>query len=148
LDGWEEADIPAFEHLTHSPSCGFAVVTCIRLRTGDPGRAEEDPMSDAMMQARRDTFGESWPLDSSEGFPSIEQVRSVCSRIGCITDTTYSWLKLAGTTIQLWTHLTVPPAHTARSPLTHGMLAMTQWKNTDDAPPIVSSLHSRRCTTL
>ncbi|KAJ4982917.1 AT hook domain-containing protein [Stagonosporopsis vannaccii] len=74
LDGWEENDVPAYEHLTHSPSCGFAVVTCIRLRSGDPGRSEDDPVSDAMMQARRDTFGEEWPLDSNEGYPSIEQL--------------------------------------------------------------------------
>lgn len=75
LDGWEENDVPAYEHLTHSPSCGFAVVTCIRLRSGDPGRSEDDPTSDAMMQARRDTFTAEWPLDSNEGYPSIEQVR-------------------------------------------------------------------------
>lgn len=81
LDGWEENDVPAFEHLTHSPSCGFAVVTCIRLRTGDPGRSEDDPMSNAMIQARRDTFGEEWPLDSNEGYPSIEQVSFFMSRI-------------------------------------------------------------------
>ncbi|KAF9700066.1 hypothetical protein EKO04_001516 [Ascochyta lentis] len=74
LDGWEANDVPAYEHLTHSPSCGFAVVTCIRLRTGDPGRSEEDPICDAMMQARRDTFGDAWPLDSNAGFPSIEQL--------------------------------------------------------------------------
>lgn len=74
LDGWEDNDVPAYEHLTHSPSCGFAVVTCIRLRTGDPGRSEDDPGCEAMTQARRDTFGEAWPLDSNEGFPSIEQV--------------------------------------------------------------------------
>ncbi|KAF1363068.1 inhibitor of apoptosis repeat-containing protein [Lizonia empirigonia] len=74
LDGWEENDVPAYEHLTHSPSCGFAVVTCIRLRIGDPGKSEEDPVSDAMMQARRDTFADSWPLDSNDGFPSIEQL--------------------------------------------------------------------------
>ncbi|KAJ4364861.1 hypothetical protein N0V95_000611 [Ascochyta clinopodiicola] len=74
LDGWEENDVPAYEHLTHSPSCGFAVVICIRLRTGDPGRSEEDPICDAMMQARRDTFGDAWPLDSNAGFPSIEQL--------------------------------------------------------------------------
>lgn len=66
--------MPAYEHLTHSPNCGFAVVTCIRLRTGDPGRSEDDPTSDAMMQARRDTFEHGWPLDSNEGYPSIEQV--------------------------------------------------------------------------
>jgi hypothetical protein len=74
LDGWEENDVPAYEHLTHSPNCGFAVVTCIRLRSGDPGRSEDDPTSDAMMQARRDTFEHGWPLDSNEGYPSIEQV--------------------------------------------------------------------------
>ncbi|KAH6633031.1 hypothetical protein C7974DRAFT_163593 [Boeremia exigua] len=74
LDGWEENDVPAYEHLTHSPSCGFAVVTCIRLRSGDPGKSEDDPVSDAMMQARRDTFGDAWPLDSNEGYPSIEQL--------------------------------------------------------------------------
>ncbi|KAF3040030.1 hypothetical protein E8E11_006145 [Didymella keratinophila] len=74
LDGWEENDVPAYEHLTHSPNCGFAVVTCIRLRTGDPGRSEDDPTSDALMQARRDTFEHGWPLDSSEGYPSVEQL--------------------------------------------------------------------------
>ncbi|KAJ4371514.1 hypothetical protein N0V83_004732 [Neocucurbitaria cava] len=74
LDGWEESDVPAFEHLTHSPSCGYAVVTCIRLRNGDPGRVEEDPTSEAMVSARRATFGELWPLDSSEGYPSSDQM--------------------------------------------------------------------------
>lgn len=82
LDGWEENDIPAYEHLTHSPSCGFAVVTCIRLRSGDPGRSEDDPISDAMMQARRDTFTAEWPLDSNEGYPSIEQV-GLCLAFKC-----------------------------------------------------------------
>ncbi|KAF3044279.1 hypothetical protein E8E12_003348 [Didymella heteroderae] len=71
LDGWEENDVPAYEHLTHSPNCGFAVVTCIRLRSGDPGRSEDDPASDAMMQARRDTFEHGWPLDANEGYPSL-----------------------------------------------------------------------------
>lgn len=90
LDGWEENDVPAYEHLTHSPNCGFAVVTCIRLRTGDPGRSEDDPVSDAMMQARRDTFGESWPLDSNEGYPSIEQVSTCSMHLGSSANTTYS----------------------------------------------------------
>ncbi|CAO2655896.1 Nn.00g046990.m01.CDS01 [Neocucurbitaria sp. VM-36] len=74
LDGWEESDVPAFEHLTHSPSCGYAVVTCIRLRNGDPGRTEEDPTSDAMVSARRGTFGDLWPLDSNAGYPSVDQM--------------------------------------------------------------------------
>ncbi|KAF1845408.1 inhibitor of apoptosis repeat-containing protein [Cucurbitaria berberidis CBS 394.84] len=74
LDGWEESDVPAFEHLTHSPSCGYAVVACIRLRNGDPGRTEEDPTSEAMVAARRDTFGDLWPLDSNEGYPAVDQM--------------------------------------------------------------------------
>jgi hypothetical protein len=74
LDGWEEEDVPAYEHATHSPSCGFAVIACIRLRAGDPGRTEEDPTSDAMVAARRDTFGDMWPLDSNAGYPSVDQM--------------------------------------------------------------------------
>lgn len=74
LDGWEEADVPAFEHLTHSPNCGFAIITNIRLRHGDPGRTEDDPTSDAMVKARADTFGSAWPLDVAAGYPSVEQL--------------------------------------------------------------------------
>jgi hypothetical protein len=74
LDGWEEEDVPAYEHLTHSPSCGFAVVTAIRLRHGDPGRTEEDPTSDVMITARQETFGPLWPLDPDAGYPSIQQL--------------------------------------------------------------------------
>ncbi|OAL52313.1 inhibitor of apoptosis repeat-containing protein [Pyrenochaeta sp. DS3sAY3a] len=76
LDGWEESDVPAFEHLTHSPNCGFAIVTCIRLRAGDPGRTEEDPTGENMVAARRETFGDMWPLDSAAGFPSVDQMVS------------------------------------------------------------------------
>ncbi|KAH7093067.1 hypothetical protein FB567DRAFT_487177 [Paraphoma chrysanthemicola] len=74
LDGWEESDVPAFEHLTHSPTCGFAVVTSIRLRHGDPARTEEDPTSAAMLQARLETFGNVWPLDPAAGYPSQDQM--------------------------------------------------------------------------
>jgi hypothetical protein len=74
LDGWEDEDVPAFEHLTHSPSCGFAIVTAIRLRHGDPGRTEEDPTSDFMIAARQATFGDLWPLDPAAGYPSVQQL--------------------------------------------------------------------------
>lgn len=74
LDGWEETDVPAYEHLTHSPTCGFAINICIRLRQGDPDRVEEDPMSEKMMEARRATFADYWPLDTAAGFPGVEQV--------------------------------------------------------------------------
>lgn len=75
LDGWEETDVPAYEHLTHSPECGYAINVCIRLRSADPGKTEDDPMSEAMLAARRATFADVWPLDADAGFPSIEQVR-------------------------------------------------------------------------
>ncbi|KAH7135901.1 hypothetical protein B0J11DRAFT_174283 [Dendryphion nanum] len=74
LDGWEESDVPAFEHLTHSPECGFAVNVCIRLRNGDPDRAEKDPMSDELLNARKATFSDMWPLDTEAGFPTVEQM--------------------------------------------------------------------------
>ncbi|KAF2036636.1 inhibitor of apoptosis repeat-containing protein [Setomelanomma holmii] len=74
LDGWEESDVPAYEHLTHSPTCGFAVVTAIRLRHGDPARTEEDPTCDSMVAARHATFGDQWPLDSTAGYPSVDQM--------------------------------------------------------------------------
>jgi hypothetical protein len=74
LDGWEEADVPAYEHSTHSPSCGFATIACIRLRAGDPGRTEEDPTSEPMVAARRSTFENLWPLDAAAGYPSVDQM--------------------------------------------------------------------------
>ncbi|KAF2193830.1 inhibitor of apoptosis repeat-containing protein [Zopfia rhizophila CBS 207.26] len=74
LDGWEASDNPAHEHLTHSPSCGFAITKCIQLRNGDPQRVEEDPLSQTMQNARRETFGDFWPLDSQAGFPSVDQM--------------------------------------------------------------------------
>ncbi|KAH7083217.1 hypothetical protein BKA63DRAFT_146593 [Paraphoma chrysanthemicola] len=74
LDGWEESDVPAFEHLTHSPTCGFAVVTSIRLRHGDPARTEDDPTSASMLSARLETFGSVWPLDPAAGYPSQDQM--------------------------------------------------------------------------
>ncbi|CAI6322877.1 unnamed protein product [Periconia digitata] len=74
LDGWEEADVPAFEHLSLSPNCGFAINVCIRLRSSDPGRTEDDPLSEAMLEARRMTFADMWPLDVAAGFPDVEQM--------------------------------------------------------------------------
>ncbi|KAF1977627.1 inhibitor of apoptosis repeat-containing protein [Bimuria novae-zelandiae CBS 107.79] len=74
LDGWEPNDTPAHEHLTHSPNCGFAINVCIRMRGSDPGRTEDDPLSERMMEARRETFQDLWPLDAAAGYPSIGQM--------------------------------------------------------------------------
>ena len=32
-------------------------------------------MSDAMVEARRATFGDFWPLDGEAGFPTVDKVR-------------------------------------------------------------------------
>ncbi|KAF2648730.1 inhibitor of apoptosis repeat-containing protein [Lophiostoma macrostomum CBS 122681] len=74
LDGWEPTDNPSFEHLTHSPECAFAINAGIRYRHGDPQRAEENPLSDKMRAARSQTYGDMWPLNSDDGFPSVEQM--------------------------------------------------------------------------
>ncbi|KAJ4295266.1 hypothetical protein N0V90_007277 [Kalmusia sp. IMI 367209] len=74
LDGWEESDVPAHEHLTHSPNCGFAINVCIRMRGSDPGRTEDDPLSERMVDARKETFGNIWPLDVDAGYPNIDQM--------------------------------------------------------------------------
>jgi hypothetical protein len=81
LDGWEENDTPAFEHLTHSPNCGFAINICIRIRGGDPGRTEDNPLSETILQARRDTFANLWPLDADAGFPTVDQVCLFSTRL-------------------------------------------------------------------
>ncbi|KAI9719728.1 MAG: hypothetical protein M1812_003216 [Candelaria pacifica] len=68
LDGWEENDIPASEHLHHSPECGWAINACIELRNEDKERDEEDPLSEKMMEARRATFMDKWPHDGKRGW--------------------------------------------------------------------------------
>ncbi|KAF2196665.1 inhibitor of apoptosis repeat-containing protein [Delitschia confertaspora ATCC 74209] len=74
LDGWEEDDNPTFEHATHSPDCGYAINQCIKLRLGDPNRAEDDPWAEHMMDARRATFADYWPHEGVEGMPQVEQL--------------------------------------------------------------------------
>jgi hypothetical protein len=39
-----------------------------------PRRTEDDPHSEAILKARQDTFAGLWPLDTKDGFPSIEQI--------------------------------------------------------------------------
>lgn len=74
LDGWEPGDYPSREHLMHSPTCAFAINVCLRNREGDPERVDEDPLGDRMMAARRSTFEDFWDLDTSAGFPGVDEV--------------------------------------------------------------------------
>ncbi|KAL4937252.1 hypothetical protein BDV06DRAFT_77781 [Aspergillus oleicola] len=67
LDGWEEEDNPITEHLKHAKDCGWAVMIAIQQRSSNPAEIE-DPTSEAIVQARLSTFGESWPHDGKKGW--------------------------------------------------------------------------------
>ncbi|KAL4934269.1 uncharacterized protein BDV17DRAFT_4206 [Aspergillus undulatus] len=67
LDGWEEEDNPITEHLKHAKDCGWAVMMDIQQRSSNPAEIE-DPTSEAIVQARLSTFGESWPHDGKKGW--------------------------------------------------------------------------------
>lgn len=68
LDGWEQDDNPALEHLTHSPDCGWAINVCISLSSGDPERIDEDAMSERMVEARTSTFLGKWPHEHKKAW--------------------------------------------------------------------------------
>lgn len=67
LDGWEEDDNPIAEHLKHSPDCGWAIMMDIQQHSSNPAEIE-DPTSPAIAEARRATFGSSWPHDGKSGW--------------------------------------------------------------------------------
>ncbi|KAL9101672.1 MAG: hypothetical protein Q9163_003093 [Psora crenata] len=68
LDGWEEEDDPTGEHLKHSPSCGWAIAAFIEQAIEAGDRNVEDPMSERMLDARRMTFGTTWPHENKRGW--------------------------------------------------------------------------------
>ena len=68
LDGWDVNDNPAIEHLNHVPDCGWAISCCIEQRSQDMDRAEEDPLSENMMESRRMTFRDWWPHEGKKGW--------------------------------------------------------------------------------
>jgi hypothetical protein len=67
IDGWEEDDNPLVEHLKHSPRCGWAIVISIQQHASDATQIE-DPTSERIADARRATFGSSWPHDGKRGW--------------------------------------------------------------------------------
>ncbi|MBE7181546.1 MAG: hypothetical protein INR71_10125 [Terriglobus roseus] len=68
MDGWEQDDRPALEHLTLSPECGWAINVCISLRLGDSDRVDEDPMEERLLEARKSTFLGNWPHEHKKGW--------------------------------------------------------------------------------
>ena len=85
LDGWEEDDDPIAEHLTHSPDCGWAIVTSLEKRRDDPAR-KKDPLSDEMKEARRATFAGIWPHDGKKGWACKTEKVRVSSNVTCFAD--------------------------------------------------------------
>ncbi|KAI9677308.1 MAG: hypothetical protein M1829_002651 [Trizodia sp. TS-e1964] len=62
FDGWEEQDEPLREHLQHSRNCGWAICVSIKESIANGNKKQlAYPLDDAMTEARRATFAESWP---------------------------------------------------------------------------------------
>jgi Inhibitor of Apoptosis domain len=80
IDGWEQGDDPLVEHLTLSPDCGWAIVASIDAR--DEVLSQEYPMSVRMIEARKATFGDRWPLEGKKGWKcKVKQVRgTLCAQ--------------------------------------------------------------------
>ena len=67
IDGWEEGDEPAAEHLKLSSGCAWAIVQNVALSSKDPADLE-DPTNDRLFQARKATFRLRWPHESKRGW--------------------------------------------------------------------------------
>lgn len=76
MDGWEEDDNPLVEHLKHSPECGWAIVMSIQQQDSHVALIE-DPMGEKIADARRATFGSSWPHDGKRGWSCQSEKVSV-----------------------------------------------------------------------
>ncbi|KAI9882107.1 MAG: hypothetical protein M1823_006147 [Watsoniomyces obsoletus] len=68
LDGWEPHDDPALEHLTHSRDCPWAMLACASKADDLPHDLYEDPVGEAMAEARRATFADRWPHEGKKGW--------------------------------------------------------------------------------
>lgn len=82
LDGWEEEDNPALEHLHHSKNCAWALIASVACSADGRSEKKEDPLSEAMEEARRATFVERWPHEGKKGWVcKIEKVRYLSSQM-------------------------------------------------------------------
>ncbi|KAF9113469.1 hypothetical protein BGX27_001533 [Mortierella sp. AM989] len=76
LDGWTDKDDPYDEHLSHSRTCGWAIIKSIPVRDDDqlPFRWDDEdelPKGERMLNARLETFGDWWPHDQTPGWFGI-----------------------------------------------------------------------------
>ena len=67
LDGWEEGDNPYSEHLHFSSDCAWAILMAIEQGVNEELQ-KEDPMSERMQEARRQTFRDQWPHERKRGW--------------------------------------------------------------------------------
>ncbi|EMD01174.1 hypothetical protein BAUCODRAFT_135901 [Baudoinia panamericana UAMH 10762] len=68
LDGWEPTDSPLTEHLSHSPSCAWALSLSVAFPTVD--EEFRDPLSAELSAARKGTFeaGAGWVHEDKRGW--------------------------------------------------------------------------------
>ncbi|KAL8701431.1 MAG: hypothetical protein Q9201_004915 [Fulgogasparrea decipioides] len=109
LDGWEEDDSAIGEHLSLSPSCGWAAIARIEQDIEDGNPVQQDPMGDGPLEARRSTFI-NWPHENKRGWVcKTQKVGTSASRSRIGADIlSIRWLKGGGTIIQLL-KATIPP---------------------------------------
>ena len=52
--------------MKHAPACGWAIVASIEKQ--DEELSQEDPASEKMVEARRETFSNLWPHEGKKGW--------------------------------------------------------------------------------
>ncbi|KAL9576439.1 MAG: hypothetical protein Q9212_007097 [Teloschistes hypoglaucus] len=67
LDGWEEDDNAIEQHCKLSPSCAWNIITRIEQNIEYGNIPQEDPMDEALLEARRSTFA-NWPHEDKRGW--------------------------------------------------------------------------------
>ncbi|KAF9168733.1 hypothetical protein BGX20_011235 [Mortierella sp. AD010] len=79
LDGWTDTDDPYDEHLSHSRTCGWAIVKSIPLVDDDelPFRWDDEdelPKGERMTKARIQTFGNWWPHENKGWYGTVKRM--------------------------------------------------------------------------
>lgn len=84
MDGWEADDDPIKEHLALSSQCSWAITIGVEQSIERGSLEEEDPMSAKMLDARKATFGDSWPHEGKRGWTcKTKKVMGHAKPIGC-----------------------------------------------------------------
>ena len=136
LDGWEEDDDPAHEHLHHSTDCGWAIISCAVRAEDVPDREEENPFGERMVEARRATFADRWPHQGKRGWQcKVDKVCFLTSFSRCsflllrrLSLIIHRWSKEAGTTAQLRGRMTLSHVLIVVLALTDGSLKINPCK--------------------